>query len=145
LPKRFDVPAALGVCVLALMLAGCGSPALGATGPALHVTRTGFGLPALDVTVTNAAQVRRLFDAALALRNVPEGAMFACPADWGTRYHLTFTAHDSAPVEMTLDASGCRFLFVEPSGPSYFQTDAFRALFSEVTGITPIEPQQPPG
>jgi hypothetical protein len=128
------------VCgMLALALAGCGNPALGASGPALHVTRTGWRLPPLDVTVTNAARVRRLFDAAMALRKVPEGAVFACPIDFGTEYHLTFTAHNSPPTEMSLDGAGCRFLNIEPSGPGYFQTDAFRALFSQVTGIAPID------
>jgi hypothetical protein len=130
--------------MLVLALAGCGNPALGATAPALHVTRTGWRLPPLDVTVTDPAQVRRLFDAALALRQVPAGE-YSCPADFGTRYHLTFTAHDSPPTAMTMDASGCRFIRVEPSGPNYFQTDDFRALFSQVTGIIPLEYTLPLG
>jgi hypothetical protein len=46
---------------------------------------------------------------------------------------------------MTMDASGCHFLHIEPWGPNYFQTDDFQALFSKVTGISPIEPRQPPG
>jgi hypothetical protein len=120
-------------------LAGCGDAVLGDAGPALHVTRSGWRLPPLDVTVTNGAQVRRLFDAALALRKVPEGAVFNCPIDFGTRYHLTFTAHNSPPTKMTMDGAGCRFLNIEPSGPAYFQTDQFRSLFSQVTGITPID------
>lgn len=141
--RRSSIPAVLFTCMLALALAGCGIPVLGTR--MLHVARSGLSLPVQHVTVTNSAQVRRLLDAARALRRVPDGAVFSCPIDFGTKYHLTFTAHDSAPVEMTMDASGCRLLRVGPSGPSYFQTDNFRALFSEVTGIAPIEPRQPPG
>jgi hypothetical protein len=103
------------------------------------VTRTSHYLLAVDRTITDAASVQRLLHAVRTLRQVPDGAVFYCPLDLGTEYRLTFSTAGAPPTTMMMNGSGCRFIRVEPSGPSYFQTEEFRALFSEVTGISPLE------
>ncbi|HEV2237505.1 MAG TPA: hypothetical protein VGR57_12655 [Ktedonobacterales bacterium] len=133
------------VCgMLVLALAGCGLPATARAATMLRVTRTSHYLPGVDRTITDPVSVQRLLGAVPDLRRVPEGEYY-CPVDLGTEYHLAFITAGASPTKMLMDGSGCRFIRIEPSGPTYFQTDEFRALFSAVTGIRLIEPRQPTG
>ncbi len=128
------------VCgVVALALAGCTLPFISPAATTLQVTRSSPRLPALSVSITTASRVGALFQAVKSLRQVPAGTVFFCPIDFGTQYHLAFSRAGASPTRMTMSGSGCRFIRVEPSGPTYFQTDNFRALFSQVTGISPLE------
>lgn len=120
-------------------VAGRALPVIAAPATTLHVTRTSHYLSRIDHTSNDSARVDELLRAVHALRQVPPGAEFHCPIDFGTEYQLTFVLAGGPPTSMNMNGSGCRFLRVEPSGPTYFQTDGFRALFREVTGIRPLE------
>jgi hypothetical protein len=67
----------------------------------------------LDSTIRDSASVQRLYDAALALPDVPDG-IYDCPADFGTSYRLEFLRGTSEERQMVLDPDGCRFLAIGP-------------------------------
>jgi hypothetical protein len=79
-------------CLLALALTGCALPVLGRSSPVLRVARISPRLPPLNVTVTDPAPVQLLFDTAHKLREVPPNAVFFCPVDFGTSYHLNVSS-----------------------------------------------------
>ena len=131
---------ALCCCCLTLLLTGCGPAAnTGANLSAsrLHVVRTGAHVPALDITVTDSAQVARLRVAIDSLARVDPNKVLNCPVDTGTMFTLTFTRDHGSPEGMTFNASGCQLLVVKEESDARFTTEQFRSLFSQVTGISP--------
>jgi hypothetical protein len=95
-------------------------------------------MPALDTTVTDSEQVTRLRSAINSLVKVDLNKILNCPADTGTVYTLTFT-QDGSPEVMKFNASGCQLLTVKEGSDIRFTTEQFRSLFSQVTGISPLD------
>jgi hypothetical protein len=54
-------------------------------------------------------QVRALVEALNALKPVPPGAVYPCPADFGPTYGLYLDYANKDVLLVTVDASGCRF------------------------------------
>lgn len=141
--KAHGIPwLALCFCCLALWLTGCGATGdAGANAAAsrLQVVRTGAHLPALDTTVTDSEQVAHLRSAIDSLQRVDPHKLLNCPADTGTVYILTFTQDGSSPEVMKFNASGCQLLTMKEGSDVRFTTEQFRSLFSQVTGISPLD------
>lgn len=133
---------ALYCCCLILWLTACGPAAdanANAAGSRLHVVRTGMHMSALDITVTDSTQVARLRTAIDALAQVAPDQVLHCPLDTGTVYTLTFTHDGGSPEVMTFNASGCQLLTVKKDSDVRFTTGEFRSLFSQLTGISPLD------
>ncbi|GLV61043.1 hypothetical protein KDH_78600 [Dictyobacter sp. S3.2.2.5] len=114
---------------------------------ALEVTRPKNplepGVPALEKRITDVAQVRRLYDTALALPSIPIGASYNCPADHGGMYKLVFFNGETKLKTMTLKTSGCEWLAIDTDN-LFLPQDVrqtrlgkadFYAIFSSTTGI----------
>ena len=54
-------------------------------------------------------QVERLVRALNALKHVPPGTVYACPADFGPTFALFFDYPDDGRLLVLVSASGCRF------------------------------------
>jgi len=122
-------------CIILLVTCSCGSMANGAstTTPAtpvthvsptptpsptiLQVTRVAppatSSLPPFDKTITNANEVQKLYNMALATPIVPKGAIINCPvATAHYQYRLLFFHNKLMVSRMTLDDDGCVFLSI---------------------------------
>lgn len=64
------------------------------------------GAPTFDVTITDGARMRALYEATLALPPMPAGT-YNCPADFGVTYELTFGLGADGDVSASLEPSGC--------------------------------------
>ena len=105
----------LAMLAVALFLAGCGTTQTSLPGESpniLHVVRYN-GLqkvqpvPPLDVTISDAAQVQRLYAALLAIPPAPlVSGPVNCPADFGISYSLTFFQDQKGVLSAEGDASG---------------------------------------
>ena len=77
----------------------------------LHVLRTSSfpqnHIPPFETTVTDAAEVQRLFVAIEALPAYPTATMY-CPVDFGVSYHLAFHSTTSPALQVDIDAGGCQ-------------------------------------
>jgi hypothetical protein len=108
----------LAVAVVALVcLAGCGrEPAAPSprTITSVSVLRTSAfpanHIPPFERRVTDATQARQLYTLLWALPEPPQGNhVYACPADFGVQYHLTFSrgATPTPAARATVNAGGC--------------------------------------
>ena len=127
----------LGVAITCVAPAACGSPAAGndadATASPAATVSSGGGLCASAQTVqrlsvhrvnmlpqnherftfparanvNDPTKIRMVAQAVCELPPMPGGA-FACPADWGIKYQLTFTADGNKLPTVTIDATGCQ-------------------------------------
>lgn len=64
-------------------------------------------LKRLDITVTNAETVSKLYSELKSLKTFPKGTMF-CPMDWGVNYLLKFKVADRVLLTANADPSGCQ-------------------------------------
>ena len=138
----------LFVPLLLLLLAACspGTSAGGAPQPtALHVTRNAlpeYTFPAVDVTIRDVAAVQRLYQSAYALQHA-RGGPYLCFADIGLEYQIDFLQGTTILQHMRLDVTGCQFLQIDHEQPVRLTNQAFRNLFSQTTGISPLAPTLP--
>jgi hypothetical protein len=70
----------------------------------------------LDRTVTDAATVRDIHDALVALPAAPRGGNEPfCPISWGLGYRLTFAHTGTTTRVAVLEADGCRYAHLSPT------------------------------
>jgi hypothetical protein len=140
-PPRPLAAVVLACCCCAALLAlvaGCGAvtqvPGIAAPGTAtptaisplvrLHAIRTSAfpanHIVAFDATSSNAARITQLSATIRALKPYPPGT-YACPADVGVLYHLTFTRADGTQVAALAKPDGC----------------AWAGITNSVSGTTP--------
>ena len=138
----------LFIPLLLLLFAAC-SPGTGAGGApqptALHVTRNArpdYNFPAVDVTIRDVAAVQHLYQSANALEYTT-GGTYSCPADIGLFYQLDFLQGTTVLQHMRFGGTGCQFLQIDHEQPVRLTNPAFRSLFSQTTGITPLAPILP--
>lgn len=94
--------------LVALLVQGCGGQVTSVRADTLVVRKTApmNGMPSWTRTVKNARSVERLAKVLLSLKPAPQGPT-ACPADYGTVYHLTFKYQGKTVLTATADGSGC--------------------------------------
>lgn len=86
-------------------------------------------------TVNDAAKAQRLYDAVRALPAPTGNGIFSCPIDFGTRYQLTFRSASGVQLTATLEAGGCRTLYI--GGNHGYTTDtAFWQLLADTFGVS---------
>jgi hypothetical protein len=85
----------------------------------LQVTRVvspAASLPAFDKTITDASEVQKLYQMALATTVIPKGARISCPlvpAQYQNVYYRLLFFHNKLLVgQMKLNASGCHMLSI---------------------------------
>lgn len=131
-------------CILCILIAACGTSTQASsafTQLTVHrdATRTSMGkeFPALNKTVTDAASVKRLYNAA---QNLPvaKGA-YNCPvAFYNVQYKTTFYQDTKAVHTLTLIIAGCRFATLD--GDNHIASDAFLKLFQQTLNLTTLTP-----
>lgn len=140
-------PVALLLSLILLLVSGASVVHRGTAKPTmLHVTRTvlpGWTVPPLDVTVRNATDVQRLYQAAYALPPVPQTEVM-CPLDIGLIYHLDFFQGRVLIQTMDLHATGCTYVQLDQdAGDVATLTNSFRLLFIKTVGISALVPPIP--
>lgn len=133
-----------------LLLTGCGtndsSPSSTSTTlkptvlQVLRPTLKDYGIPSLDRTVRDATAVQRLYAAAYKLPAPPSGRI-NCPLDIGLVYQLDFLHDKTSLQKMTLQATGCQFLFLDKHDVRASDY-AFQLLFSKTIGVPSLVPGQ---
>lgn len=103
-------------------------------------TRLNPAYPGLQRTITDTATVNQLYQMALALPSAPPGIIH-CPVDFDVTYQLTFNQGPQGQQQMTLDATGCRFLHLA-ADPYHTKasTEAFRAQLARMLGVSSLVP-----
>ena len=102
--------------------------------------RKDYDISALNRTVRDAAAVQQLFTAAYKLPKPPSGTI-NCPSDIGLVYQLDFL-HDGTPLQnMSLQATGCTFLFLNQYDVRV-SNYAFQVLLCQIIGIPSLVPGQ---
>lgn len=90
-------------------------------------------LPAFSHCVLDAARVKRLYTAILALPARAPGN-YACPKSWDVRYSMTFLIGVNVVRIVTLEADGCEFLYL--SKTDIRSTDnVFLQQFADTLGL----------
>ncbi len=146
---------AILILLAVLLLAGCSAVSRpGGTGSnsiplstatpvlptALHVTRPAInGYPSLNRRVQDTQAVQRLYRAAYALPVRPPGTGH-CPLDNGIINYLIFLRGTTPLQQMTLQATGCRYLRLDQSDGVRLTTQAFQSLFLKTVGIPSLVP-----
>ena len=128
-----------------LLLAACSAtsgPPSGNAPDTLRVVRPvdayGKHYPAFSTTVTNAAAIQQLYQAAYALPGLLPGNV-NCPAGFGLVYHLTFLYHTSVVQVMNLEADGCQNLHIGQSNVRR-TTLTFLLLAAKTIGVPSLIP-----
>ncbi len=121
-----------------LVIATIWSVACAPAGRTLHVERFVEGGDAsrfdpFDRTITDAAMVRRIEDALLALRPITGPERF-CPISWGLRYRLTFAKPLGLARTAIVEADGCREAHLDPLDRRD-TTESFWALLADGLGL----------
>lgn len=106
---------------------------------AVRIVRTGDypqnGILPFDKTIRDAAQAQRLYDALIALPEMPSGT-YNCGADLGVAYHLTFYQGATAVATAMVKPDGCQGATLPDGSSRWAATDqTFWQVFEEVTGI----------
>lgn len=138
------------VFLLIVLLVGCGTNGNSTSTSSttlkptvLHVLRPilkDYGIPSLDRTVQNAVAVQRLYTAAYKLPAPPSGRI-NCPLDIGLVYQLDFLHDKTSLQKMTLQATGCQYLFLNTHDVRI--TDyAFQLLFLKTIDVPSLVPGQ---
>jgi hypothetical protein len=137
------------ILLFAFVLVGCGTNGTSSSTSfttlkptALHASRPerkDYDIPALDRTVHNAA-VQRLFVAAYKLPTPPSGTV-NCPADIGLVYQLVFLQGATPIQHMSLQATGCQYLFLTQSDVR-LSDYPFQVLLCKTIGIPSLTPGQ---
>lgn len=133
--------------VLFLVLAGCDSTGGATTNPdtqqptSLHITRPATnGYPSLTRTIQNQASVQQLYQAALVLPK-PSTGVLQCSDDLGVIYQLDFVQGTTSLQNMTLQASGCEFIYLGPGLQNARLTNnTFQSLFLKTVGEPSLLP-----
>jgi hypothetical protein len=88
-----------------------------------------------DRTATDAAMVRELHDALLALPAAPLGVNSTfCPISWGLGYRLTFARTGTTTRVAVLEADGCRYAHLGPTDRRA-TTESFWARLAGALGL----------
>jgi len=110
-------------------------------------TLPGTKLPPFQINITDRTRVQRLYQALQALPKFPANTVINCPVDDGVKYHLDFFQSNTALIQATLDASGCRALHLTTSDVRR-TNDAFFSLLAKEIGVSPtsllVTPQTTP-
>jgi hypothetical protein len=127
--------------LVALLLGGCGGTLVpeqtSITG--LHLT-TSSTFPEnppptnVDVTLSDPAPSRAIYEATLALPDFPPGT-YNCPADFGYSHTMVFVDGQAAVVTATLNIGGCREATISGAPPVRQTDDSYWALLAENLGV----------
>jgi len=114
----------------------------------LLVTRdVGFpqnGISPFTGSSADAARVQRFYNAIWALPSFPPG-QYACPADRGVRYQLTFQRGADIVLRAVASPGGCGGVALERAGPFFrddgrmIASESFWALLAETLGVPESE------
>ena len=92
-----------------------------------------FSFPAV-VTVSSVTSVRAVASALCKLPRMPRGT-FACPADFGISYDLTFSGRDRSFPAATVDATGCQVVRGLPHALSAATSLGFWRILGQAMGL----------
>jgi hypothetical protein len=128
--------------LIPLLVAGCSTGYATSVAPqptTLQVTRVSTlpdnHFPPLSRTITNTDDVKRLYEAALALPKGSTTGAHSCPADIGLIYHLNFLQNGKLLREMDLGPTGCPYILVSKTDMRPL-TRSFESLFMQILGIS---------
>lgn len=143
------------LCLVVLLVAGCGSVTNASTSGSVTKTPTitrnepnglrivltdllgdgGYDTVYATYTIHNAVEAQDLYKAVETLPLAPKVTL--CPMDYGYRYHVTFL-HDNVKVlhELVVSPDGCRFVYFTPKDVRIaFGKEAFWKLFGHILGV----------
>lgn len=88
----------------------------------------------VDVTLTDPAPSRAIYEATLALPDFPPGT-YHCPADMGYRHTIVFAGDTHAAATTTLNTGGCRDATIAEAPPTRKTDAAYWALLARNLGV----------
>lgn len=159
---RYAATVAIGLGLLATLLAGCGQSAAALTrtsqasqapSPAATLTATppppvgavriatlpnepSDRFPVLNKTVTSAAPARQLLAVLLALPAYPTYTMY-CPLDTGYMYQLAFYGGGAQVFQASVNPSGCQAIWLQTVDHRWGANDpSFWRIFAATFGVS---------